>query len=127
MHPGGRPSKKPRTALGQRLAQARERAGISQVELARRLATNQQTVAYWERHATSFRSDLLLEFTEILGVSADELLGVKPSRQASAQPIGKARRLFERLSMLPRRQQEKVLAVLEPFIAQYGNPSEPAP
>jgi transcriptional regulator with XRE-family HTH domain len=124
MHPGGRPSKKPRTELGQRLAQSRERAGISQAELAERLQTNQQTIAYWERHATWFRSDLLVQLTGILGVSADELLGTKPPRQAAAKPAGKARQLFEKLSRMPRRQQEKVIAILEPFIGQYSATSK---
>jgi transcriptional regulator with XRE-family HTH domain len=122
MHPGGRPTTKPRTALGQRLAQARERAGISQAELAERLGTNQQAIAYWERHATWFRSDLLVQLTEILGVSADELLGTRPPRRMASKPVGKARQLFEKLSKLPRRQQEKVIAILEPFVSQHSEP-----
>ena len=124
MHPGGRPTNKPRTALGQRLQAARERAGISQKELAERLSTNQQRIAYWERQATGFRKETVLaQLTEILGITADELLGRAPakSRAASAaQPHGRARQMFEAVSKLPRRQQEKIFDILQPFITQHG-------
>ena len=85
------------------------------------LNTNQQAIAYWERHATWFRSDILGKLTETLGVSADELLGTRPPRQTIAKPIGKARQVFDAVSRLPRRQQEKIVAVVEAFVAQHGN------
>jgi hypothetical protein len=69
-------------------------------------------------------SVLLAQLTEILGESANELLGTKPPRQAPAKPAGKARQLFEKISRMPRRQQEKVIAILEPFIVQYSAPSK---
>lgn len=122
MHPGGRPTDKPRTTLGQRLQAARERAGISQKELAERLGTNQQRIAYWERRATGFRKDaVLVQLTEILGITADELLGRAPAktRAAAAPPNGRARQMFEAVSKLPRRQQEKIFDILQPFIAQH--------
>ena len=50
MHAGGRPASQPRSPLGQRIAAAREQAGISQAHLAERLGVTQPTVAYWERH-----------------------------------------------------------------------------
>jgi transcriptional regulator with XRE-family HTH domain len=121
MHPGGRPTDKPRTALGERLQAARERAGISQKELAERLGTNQQRIAYWERSAIGFRDgDLLTKLTDILGVSADELFGVNAakSKATAAKPNGRARQMFEAVSKLPRRQQEKIFDILQPFVTQ---------
>jgi transcriptional regulator with XRE-family HTH domain len=125
MHPGGRPTTKPRSAFGQRLAAARERAGISQRELAEKLGTDQQRVAYWERHATGFRSDTMLaQVAEILGVSADELLGRPAPRRVAAKPSGRARQIFDAVSRLPRRQQEKIFDILQPFVKEHMN--EPA-
>lgn len=122
MHPGGRPTKKARSTFGQRLAEARERAGVSQKQLAEQLGTSQQRVAYWERHATGFRSEAMLaKITEILGISADELLGAKPKRTRGVQPVGRARQLFDAVSKLPRRQQEKIFDIIQPFIAQHGS------
>jgi transcriptional regulator with XRE-family HTH domain len=118
MHPGGRPSQKPRSPLGQRITLARERAGISQVELAEKLGTNQQTIAYWERNASRLNSDVLAKLVEILKVSADELHGTKTPKESPSAPQGRARKAFEELATLPRRQQQKVLDVVEALIAQ---------
>jgi transcriptional regulator with XRE-family HTH domain len=120
MHPGGRPTTKPRTSFGERLAAARERAGISQRELAEKLETDQQRVAYWERHATGFRSEAILaQIAEILSVSADELLGRPVSRRNVAKPSGRARQIFDAVSRLPRRQQEKIFDILQPFVREH--------
>jgi transcriptional regulator with XRE-family HTH domain len=121
MHPGGRPSRKPRSTLGQRLAQARERAGISQAELAKLLNTSQPAIAYWERSAVNLRSDVIAKLSQILGVSADELLGTRPPRSVASKPIGKARKLFDEVSKLPRRQQEKIAELVKMFVSQYSN------
>jgi hypothetical protein len=56
------------------------------------------------------------------GVTVAELLGAKtgPGEKRSG-PTGKRQRLFEQASELPRRQQEKVVAVLEAFVAQHSH------
>ena len=45
----GRPSKRPRTAFGERLFAARTAAGLSQVEVAQKLGITQTAYALWER------------------------------------------------------------------------------
>jgi len=121
MHPGGRPAHKPRSTLGQRIAAARERAGISQIELAQKLQTVQPSIAYWERSAVNLRSDVIIKLAQILGISADELLGIRPPRQNALKPTGKARQVFDAVSRLPRRQQEKIVEVVEAFVSQQTN------
>ena len=124
MHPGGRPTSKPRSTLGQRIIDARERAGISQAQLADKLGTSQPAIAYWERRATNLRSDVIAKLSQILGVSADELLGTQPTRQKKAvQPLGKARQVFDRVSKLPRRQQQKVIEMAEGFLSLHEAPT----
>jgi len=114
MHPGGRPTERKRTELGERIAGAREAAGISQYELAERLGVTQPTVVAWERKAANIRSDTLAKLAAALEVSADELLGIKPpSRRA---PGGRGRQLFDELAKLPRRQQQNVLDLIEDAI-----------
>jgi len=121
MHSGGRPTKRQRSELGERLAQARITAGLSQAELAKLMNTSQPAVAYWERNAEALRSDVIIKLTEILKISADALLGISNKQKIAAKPIGKARRVFDAVSKLPRRQQEKVLSVLEPFVELHGD------
>jgi transcriptional regulator with XRE-family HTH domain len=124
MHPGGRPTSKPRSSLGQRIAEARERAGISQVELAEKLGVAQPRIVYWERKAENIRSDVLAKIAEILDTSTDELLGTKPPSPRAAKPVGRARQLFDSISKLPRRQQEKIISILEPFVQQHIKEAE---
>jgi transcriptional regulator with XRE-family HTH domain len=123
MHAGGRPTSKPRSPLGQRLAAAREQAGISQAQLAERLGVTQPTVAYWERQAVNIRSDVLTKIARSLDVSSDELLGTKPSTARAAKPAGKARQAFDAVSRLPRRQQAKIVEVVEAMVEKHGKGS----
>ena len=114
MHAGGRPAQQPRTDLGMRLTQARERAGLSQGELAAKMEVSQQVVAAWERKAKAIRSDTLLKLAHTLNVSADELLGIKPTRQSG--PTGRVRQVFDSVTALPRRQQQKIVSVVEDML-----------
>jgi transcriptional regulator with XRE-family HTH domain len=124
MHPGGRPTQKARSSLGLRLAEARVRAGLSQAKLAELMGTTQPAVAYWERTAENLRSDVVARLAKILEISSDELLGTRNHRPRFEKPTGKARQLFEAVSKMPRRQQEKVFAVLEPFVTQHAQARE---
>jgi len=107
MHPGGRPTENKRPELGERIAKARERAGLSQYDLARELGVAQQQVVSWERKVNALRSDSLARVAQVLKVSTDELLGIVPVKETL--PRGKSLRLFEEISKLPRRQQERIL------------------
>ncbi len=117
--PAGRPAKGKRPSLGQRLAQARQEAGLTQQQLAEMLGVDQRVITYWERKEVALRADQLRALTDALGVTADFLLGRHSPKRRGSGPTGKAKRLFEAVSRLPRHQQEKVFAILEPYIAQH--------
>lgn len=53
----------------------REKAGITQAELAARLNVTQAAIAIWETGEAMPRSDKLPEISKILGCSIDELFG----------------------------------------------------
>lgn len=101
------------------LRQMREKAGLSVRELARQIGESHTNVSYWERSGQLPRSDKLVAIAKALGVSVEELLGV-PGPRRGASPAGKARQLFEAVSQLPRRQQQKIIEVVEALIAQHG-------
>jgi transcriptional regulator with XRE-family HTH domain len=103
-----------------RLKVFREAAGLSQRELARQIDQDQSNVRYWETSGNLSRSDVLLPMAKALGVTVEELLGEsRPKRVVS--PGGRSRQLFEAVSKMPRRQQEKILDILEPFVRQHAN------
>jgi transcriptional regulator with XRE-family HTH domain len=120
MHPGGRPPKTPPTQLGQRIAAARERIGLSQVDLAQKLNVTQQTITAWERRSTVIKSDTLIRLASVLNVSVDELLGVAKSRPKPQVARGRLQKVFERAANLPRRQQQKIVELLEPYVREHS-------
>jgi len=111
----GRPSTKPRGAFGQRLLALRQAAGLSQRQLASRLGVDQSNIAFWERWDKPPRGEVLPALAKALSVSVDELLGLaKPKRETP--PSGKARHLFEAVSKLPRRQQQRILDTVQDML-----------
>ena len=125
--PAGRPPKFKRTAFGERLFTARQQAGLSQTQIAQRLAVTQPTYADWERRTTALRPEHLSQLADILNVSADHLLGRDNGHKARGGPIGKARRVFEDVSRLPRDRQQHVIRVVEELlIAQHNGHAKAA-
>lgn len=68
-----------------RLLQYRKQAGLSQEELAEKIGVSRQAVSKWERSEASPDTDNLVMLAEIYGVSLDEMLGLKPSAEESAE------------------------------------------
>jgi transcriptional regulator with XRE-family HTH domain len=65
-------------SFGERLSELRRRVGLSQRGLAAELGISQRMVAYYEGQSDYQPAHLLAPLSELLGVSADELLGIKP-------------------------------------------------
>jgi len=115
----GRPAKTTRTAFGKRLHQARTAAGLSQTQVAELLGLSQSGYAAWERENVALRPDQVSRLCSILRVKVEELFEDGPSVRRTG-PAGKARLMFEAVSRLPRRQQEKIFDLLEPFITAHA-------
>ena len=103
--------------LGARIAALRKDSGITQVQLAETMSVSQQTVASWEvgRRGVPVASLPLLART--LGVSVETLIGEK-APPAKRGPTPKLQQQIERLSTLPRAQQQVVIQMLEGVLAQ---------
>lgn len=55
---------------------AREKAGLTQVEVAKKLKIPQATIASWETNRSMPRANKLKDIAELYGCTIDELLGV---------------------------------------------------
>ncbi len=63
--------------IGKRIAESRRSAGFTQEELANRLGVTPQALSKWEKGASSPDLEMLTSLCDILGVSADYLVGKK--------------------------------------------------
>ena len=62
-------------SFGQRFSRLRKTRGLTQEELGEKLGISGQAVSKWENDASMPDVGILVELSEILGVSLDELLG----------------------------------------------------
>ena len=63
--------------IGKRIAESRRSAGFTQEELANRLGVTPQALSKWEKGVSSPDLEMLTSLCDILGVSADYLVGKK--------------------------------------------------
>jgi transcriptional regulator with XRE-family HTH domain len=97
-----------------------EQAGLSQLQLAKRLGLPQRAYAYWDRNPVTFRPEQFLSLADVMNVSVEDMVGSNGSKKRGAGPTGKLKQLFEAASRLPRCQQQKIAAVLEAFVNQHA-------
>jgi transcriptional regulator with XRE-family HTH domain len=111
---------KPRPRQGARLAALRRAAGLTQTELADVVGETQRNIAYWEQADKPPRSDVIPRLASVLGVSVETLLTadgeLAPAHQRGS--VGRAQKAFQKVAQLPRRQQDKIIEIVEAFVAQ---------
>lgn len=61
-------------ALGQNILKLRKKIGLSQEELAEKVAVTRQTISNWELEETTPNSDQLKLLSKVLNVSVDDLI-----------------------------------------------------
>lgn len=104
--------------IGERLGRLRKEKGITQAEMARLLGTAQPVVSDYERGVLRLHGDLIVRLADILGVSADELLGIQARPPAG---LTKDRRLVRRLQevdRLSKRDRDAVARTLDAFLSR---------
>lgn len=100
---------------GSNLKALRQRAGLSARDLGDRIGVRHSNILFWENNNKLPRSDVLMPMAKALGVTVEELLGgAKPRRVV--HPGGKLGQTFEAVSKLPRRQQQKIVEVVEALV-----------
>jgi transcriptional regulator with XRE-family HTH domain len=118
--PAGRPATKQQTEFGKLLSSARKEVGLTQLELAQRIGVTQRVVAYWERESIGLKAEQLVSLADALGIAVDSLLGRNSKSERRGGPIGRAKRVFDQVTSLPRVKQQRVLDILETVLAGEG-------
>lgn len=104
--------------IGERLARFRKERGITQIELAEKLGVAQPMISDYERGELRLHGQLIVELTLILGVSADELLGLEAPRTSAGVRDRRLLRRIQQLEHLPRRDQQAILRTIDAFLAK---------
>ena len=111
---------RPRPKQGARLAALRRSAGLTQTELAQLVGESQQNIAFWEGSEKPPRSDVLPKLAQVLGVKIEQILeGGDLPQTRRAGPVGKVQKVFEEVSTLPRKQQERIVETVSALVEQY--------
>jgi transcriptional regulator with XRE-family HTH domain len=106
----------PYMATKSRLRVLREAAGLSVRELARQIGEQHTNILYWETSGNPPRSNVLVPMAKALGVTVEELLG-QPRAKKTVLPGGRLGKVVETIGRMPRRQQDKIVEVIETFVA----------
>lgn len=109
--------------LGRRLAQLRQDAGLTQQAVADHLGIAQQTLAHYEVGRLRLPVVLVPKLADLFDVPTDVLLGVStPAGKTAGKrgPTPKLQRQLERVSRLPKAQQQVVLAMLDGVLLQHS-------
>jgi transcriptional regulator with XRE-family HTH domain len=88
--------------------------------LARAIGETQQNVAYWEQSEYPPRADVIPKIAKALGVRIEQIIDPEaaPASPLRSGPVGRVGKAFQDVSRLPRRQQDKIIEIVEAFVAQ---------
>ncbi len=103
--------------LGQRIAALRQRAGLSQTQLAGRLGLKQQAWATYENATRRLPSSLLIPLTQVFEVSLEELLGAERPKKKRG-PVPKLQTQFETITKLPKSEQKFFSQMTDRFLSE---------
>ena len=108
-------------SFGKCLIALRKARGITQVELAKTLGTTQRTISYYENEGGLPTVLLLGGLARALGVTTDELLGLKPTKLQDSPQKRRLWKRLQRIESLPERDQRAVIRLINSLVASSGN------
>lgn len=106
--------------FGQRLARLRKTAGYSQRALADEIRISHRMVAYYEAQTTRPPVHVLPAIAEALGITTDQLLGLKPVSARRAPQNERLLRQLRQVEKLPPRARHAVLETIQALVEKYG-------
>jgi len=99
--------------FGVRLAEIRQRRGLTQIELGKLVDVSNRVIAYYETEDAQPPGALLADLARALRVSADELLGLKPIQEKQSPKSARLLKRLQKIADLPPADQRTVLKLLD--------------
>ena len=103
-------------SFGKRLAKFRQAAGFSQRDLAAEIGISQRMVAYYEKETQHLPTRLLPMLAKVLGVSADQLIGLEKVKDEAKQRDNRLWRRFSQVEKLPSPKRKQIVQILDAFL-----------
>ncbi len=100
--------------LGNKIANARKQAGLTQKQLAQKVGITQPVCASYETGRRGTPIPTLIKIAEVLHIYVEDLLLNKPEKKKRG-PIPKIDRELEKVKNLPGKQQKLVLDLIDAF------------
>lgn len=99
--------------VGERIAEMRKKAGLTQKDMARRLNVSDKSVSRWERDENLPDLYMALDIAKLFGISVDELIGSESAPAPDTVSVPTESRPLEKKEQTPRREDniERVLKV----------------
>lgn len=104
--------------FGQRMARMRQATGYSKRDLARETDISQRMIAYYEKQTQYPPTHLLPILAEVLGASADELLGIKKLNSDGKKKDMRLWRRFSQIEKLDAKEKRQILQLLDATLVQ---------
>lgn len=86
--------------------------------MAERLGISQPIVSDYERGELRLHGELIVKMAEILGVSSDELLGIRAEASGRGPADRRVLRRLEQIDALPKRDRDALLRTIDAFLAK---------
>ncbi len=103
-------------SFGERLARLRQAAGFSQRALAAEIGISQRMIAYYEKETDFPPTHLLPLLARVLGVSADQLLGLAEVKEKDTNRDSRLWRRFNEVAKLPAAHRLQIVQILDAFL-----------
>lgn len=101
----------------------RKERGFTQIEFAEAIESTQRAISYYENEGGYPPAPILARMASVLGVSADDLLGLKRPKEPSPLEDPNNRKLwkkFQQLLKLPEKDQRAVFRLIGSLVSVHG-------
>lgn len=104
--------------FGERLTRIRKQRGVTQEELGQAVGVSKRVIAYYEGESPYPPIHLTAQLAETLHVTADELLGLKPTKEHLSPEELKLWRRFKKVRGLSVRDQKTVYSLIRALVVR---------
>jgi transcriptional regulator with XRE-family HTH domain len=99
--------------FGDRLAEIRQSRAMTQADLAQAVGVSRRVIAYYEHQDAQPPGAMLVDLAKALRVSADQLLGLKPSKDKTSPKTARLLKRLQKVERLPPTDQRVVLKLVD--------------